>query len=253
MPDDWKDQHRRPGRDLLRRRGLAGHGARPRLAVGLAAEVPARVRPVRQPAPGAADAGHPLAAGRPPGPAAGPARSTCGSCARTPRASTQRGRAHVRGHRARDRDAADGDVAPRRRPRAALRLRAGHASRPRRKLTSATKSNGIAITMPYWDERVDAMARPTRRSASTGSTSTSSPRTSCSGRSSSTWWWRATCSATSCPTWGRPAPAPSASRPRPTSTRRGMAQPVRAGARLGARHRRQGAWPTRSARSGRPR
>ena len=32
------------------------------------------------------------------------------------------------------------------------------ASRPRRKLTSATKSNGIAITMPYWDERVQAMA-----------------------------------------------------------------------------------------------
>jgi tartrate dehydrogenase/decarboxylase / D-malate dehydrogenase len=26
-------------------------------------------------------------------------------------------------------------------------------------LTSATKSNGIAITMPYWDERVSAMAR----------------------------------------------------------------------------------------------
>ena len=32
------------------------------------------------------------------------------------------------------------------------------ASRPRAKLTSATKSNGIAITMPYWDERVAAMA-----------------------------------------------------------------------------------------------
>jgi tartrate dehydrogenase/decarboxylase / D-malate dehydrogenase len=31
--------------------------------------------------------------------------------------------------------------------------------RPRRKLTSATKSNGISITMPYWDERVDAMAK----------------------------------------------------------------------------------------------
>jgi len=30
-------------------------------------------------------------------------------------------------------------------------------SRPRKKLTSATKSNGIAITMPYWDERVKAM------------------------------------------------------------------------------------------------
>jgi tartrate dehydrogenase/decarboxylase / D-malate dehydrogenase len=31
-------------------------------------------------------------------------------------------------------------------------------SRPRKKLTSATKSNGISITMPYWDERVQAMA-----------------------------------------------------------------------------------------------
>lgn len=32
------------------------------------------------------------------------------------------------------------------------------ARRPRRHLTSATKSNGIAITMPFWDERVEAMA-----------------------------------------------------------------------------------------------
>jgi tartrate dehydrogenase/decarboxylase / D-malate dehydrogenase len=30
--------------------------------------------------------------------------------------------------------------------------------RPNRHLTSATKSNGIAITMPYWDARVEAMA-----------------------------------------------------------------------------------------------
>ena len=30
--------------------------------------------------------------------------------------------------------------------------------RKRRHLTSATKSNGISITMPYWDERVEAMA-----------------------------------------------------------------------------------------------
>ena len=30
--------------------------------------------------------------------------------------------------------------------------------RPKRHLTSATKSNGISITMPYWDERVVAMA-----------------------------------------------------------------------------------------------
>lgn len=30
--------------------------------------------------------------------------------------------------------------------------------RPRRRLTSATKSNGLSITMPYWDARVEAMA-----------------------------------------------------------------------------------------------
>jgi tartrate dehydrogenase/decarboxylase/D-malate dehydrogenase len=30
--------------------------------------------------------------------------------------------------------------------------------RERKHLTSATKSNGISITMPYWDERVKAMA-----------------------------------------------------------------------------------------------
>lgn len=32
-------------------------------------------------------------------------------------------------------------------------------SRPKKHLTSATKSNGIAISMPYWDERVEIMAK----------------------------------------------------------------------------------------------
>ncbi|MDE1917356.1 MAG: tartrate dehydrogenase [Sphingomonadales bacterium] len=32
-------------------------------------------------------------------------------------------------------------------------------ARPRKHLTSATKSNGIAITMPWWDTRVEEMAR----------------------------------------------------------------------------------------------
>ena len=32
------------------------------------------------------------------------------------------------------------------------------AGRPKQHLTSATKSNGISITMPFWDERVKAMA-----------------------------------------------------------------------------------------------
>ncbi|MGU7783608.1 tartrate dehydrogenase [Burkholderia sp. PU8-34] len=31
-------------------------------------------------------------------------------------------------------------------------------ARPRKKLTAATKSNGIAVSMPYWDERVAAVA-----------------------------------------------------------------------------------------------
>lgn len=31
--------------------------------------------------------------------------------------------------------------------------------RPKKHLTSATKSNGISITMPYWDERVENMAQ----------------------------------------------------------------------------------------------
>lgn len=32
-------------------------------------------------------------------------------------------------------------------------------SRPRKQLTAATKSNGIAVSMPYWDERVAAVAQ----------------------------------------------------------------------------------------------
>ncbi|MBN1663756.1 MAG: tartrate dehydrogenase [Deltaproteobacteria bacterium] len=36
------------------------------------------------------------------------------------------------------------------------------SKRPKKHLTSATKSNGIAITMPYWDERVAAMAEAFR-------------------------------------------------------------------------------------------
>ena len=32
-------------------------------------------------------------------------------------------------------------------------------TRPKKHLTSATKSNGISISMPYWDERVEAMAK----------------------------------------------------------------------------------------------
>ena len=71
---------------LLRRRRLAGQGARSRLAVGFADQVPARVRPVRQPAPGAADARRAPARS----PIARSATSTSTWCARTPRANTPR-------------------------------------------------------------------------------------------------------------------------------------------------------------------
>ena len=40
-------------------------------------------------------------------------------------------------------------------------------------VTSATKSNGIIHTMPFWDERFDAMRKNTRKSRRTSITSTS--------------------------------------------------------------------------------
>ena len=36
-------------------------------------------------------------------------------------------------------------------------------SRPRKHLTVATKSNGIAISMPWWDKRADAVHQAIRR------------------------------------------------------------------------------------------
>jgi hypothetical protein len=91
--------------------------------------------------------------------------------------------------------------------------------RPKKHLTSATKSNGIAITMPYWDERVAEMAKKYPEVKTDKFHIDILTAHSCSARTSSTSWWRATCSATSCPTWARPAPARSASRRARTSTR----------------------------------
>ena len=90
-------------------------------------------------------------------------------------------------------------------------------SRPRKELTVATKSNGIAISMPWWDGRADAMQQglPDREGRQAAHRHPVA-RASCCSRSASTSSSRPTCSATSCPTWGRRAPAPSASRRRPT-------------------------------------
>jgi tartrate dehydrogenase/decarboxylase / D-malate dehydrogenase len=40
-----------------------------------------------------------------------------------------------------------------------LKFAFDHSAKRKNHLTSATKSNGISITMPYWDERVEAMAQ----------------------------------------------------------------------------------------------
>ena len=65
MPDDWKEKIGKHDAIYLRRGRLAGENPRPHLAVGLAHPVPPRVRPVRQSAPGAADARRAVAARQP--------------------------------------------------------------------------------------------------------------------------------------------------------------------------------------------
>ena len=120
MPDDWFEQLSRVRRDLLRRGRLAGDGARSRVAVGLAHQVPPRLRPVRELAAVQADAGHSVAAGQ----------SQAGRHRLRRRPREHRGRVFVgrrpdvRGHRARNRVPAVGVLAQGRRPHPALRVRA---------------------------------------------------------------------------------------------------------------------------------
>jgi tartrate dehydrogenase/decarboxylase/D-malate dehydrogenase len=89
-------------------------------------------------------------------------------------------------------------------------------TRTKKHVTSATKSNGISITMPYWDERFKAIC------AEYPGVKTSQYHIDIltahfvQHPTGSTWWWARTSSATSFRTWGPRAPAPSASRPRPT-------------------------------------
>ena len=93
-------------------------------------------------------------------------------------------------------------------------------SRPKKHLTSATKSNGISITMPYWDERVEAMAKNYPKvkwdkyhiDILTANFVLHPGLVRRRGRAP-------TCSATFSPISARPAPAPSASRRRATSIR----------------------------------
>ena len=121
---------------------------------GLLIKLRRELRAVRQHPPGAADA---RASGRR-WPTASRATSTSSSCARTTRASIPR-------------SAAAASRAPTRRwcMQTSVFTRRGvdrimryafelAGTRPAQHVTSATKSNGMFIAMPYWDERFKAMA-----------------------------------------------------------------------------------------------
>ena len=154
MPEDWKERIGKHDAIYFGAVGMPDRVPGPHLAVGLAHPVPARVRPIRQPAPGAADARRavPLA-DRKPGDidfwvvrentegeySAIGGRMFAGTEREVVVQETVMSRIGV------DR---------------VLKFAFELArSTPKKHLTSATKSNGIAITMPYWDERVREMAK----------------------------------------------------------------------------------------------
>ena len=139
---------------LLRRRRLAGDGARSHFAVGVADPVAARLRPIRQHAAVPPDAGHPVAARQPQA-----RRHRFRRRAREHRRRIFIGRRpRVRRNRARDGVPADHLHTHGRRPHHEVRVRTCAKTRKEKHVTSATKSNGISITMPYWDERFREMA-----------------------------------------------------------------------------------------------
>lgn len=107
-------------------------------------------------------------------------------------------------------------------------------SRPRKTLTSATKSNGLAISMPYWDERVEEMAKnyPEIRWDKQHIDILCARFVLQPERL--TWWSAPTCSAIFSPISARPVPALSALRRRPISIRSAISVAVRTGSRVGA-------------------
>ena len=122
----------RPRGGVFRRRRQPGDRARPHLRLGPADQLPALVRPVRQPAAGA--------------PVRGPAQPAGGTQARRHRLLRdprehrgrvrQRRRPHVRGHAAGSGDAAVGVQPQGRRPHHEVRLRAGEDAQEARHLAA---------------------------------------------------------------------------------------------------------------------
>ena len=91
------------------------------------------------------------------------------------------------------------------------------AQRREKKITVATKSNGIAISMPWWDARAaEVAAQLSRRDVGQAAHRHPVRALRAAARTASTWWSRPTCSATSSRTSAPRAPARSASRRRAT-------------------------------------
>ena len=123
--------------------------------------------------------------------------------------------------------------------------------RPKKHLTSATKSNGISITMPYWDERVRAMANELSRRA-LGPVPHRHPHRALRAQPRPLRRGGGLQPVRRHPLRSRPR-LHRHDRHRALGQHQSRAQVplrVRAGARLGARHRRARASPIRSARSG---
>ena len=121
MPEDWKAKI---GKHDAIYFGAVGWPAKipgSHFVVGIADQVPPRIRPVRQPAPGAADARRAVAARQP---QARRYRFLGGAREHRGRIFLGR-RTHVPGHRPRIRHPADRDDPGRRRPHPEVRVRAG--------------------------------------------------------------------------------------------------------------------------------
>jgi tartrate dehydrogenase/decarboxylase/D-malate dehydrogenase len=205
MPDDWKAHLQ--GMDAIFYGAAGPPPCRPCVAVGFAAEVPPRVRPVHQPASGAPVRRRPAR-----WPAANPATSTITWCARTPRASIPSlGGIMYEGT---DREIVIQESVYLRHGEPPACSPSSWRKASEEACDAGHQSNGIAISMPWCNQRRrhgQALPEVTLDS----STSTSS-RALCCSPGALTWWPPPTCLATSSPTGAGDHRAPLAWRHPPT-------------------------------------
>ena len=191
---------------------LARHRARPRLAVGLAAEVPPRVRPVHQPAPGAPVRRRARARW----PAASPATSTTRG-AREHRGRIHQPRRRVRGHRARDRGPGIGRVRATA-PSACCATPSTWRARPRKQLTWPPRATASPSACPGGTARADAVARTIRGDGGQAAHRHPVRALRAAARARFDVVVASNLFGDILSTWAPATPAPSAWRPRPTST-----------------------------------